>query len=300
MESIREFLTSYPLLVNLFWIALIATILYFLRKTVLNRLYPHMRESSSWYAVRKIATWISNTIIVLFVVYAFGDNLRGFSTTLGLAGAGITYALREVIVSFAGWFAIMFGDFFKTGDRVLLGGIKGDVVDIGLLRTTLMEMGEWVNGDQYTGRIVRVANSYIFNSPVYNYTAYFNFLWDEIHIPIRFGSDVKLAKTLVMETAEEIIDQYDEEADLQWRNMRRRYRLENASIEPQVFVSFDDNWIEVSLRYIVKNKRRRGTRDELFSRLLKKFEEAGDSIQLASETIEVVRSQTLQTDEDNQ
>ncbi len=72
----------------------------------------------------------------------FSDRVEGFYTTLGLAGAGITFALREVIVSIAGWFAIIFGDFFKVGDRILLGGIKGDVVDIGIFRTTLMEIGD--------------------------------------------------------------------------------------------------------------------------------------------------------------
>lgn len=292
MEIIRDFSEAYPLFTNIFWIIFIAIVLYLLRRAALNRLYPRMRESGNWYAVRKIATWISNILIILLILYAFGDNLRGLSTTIGLAGAGITYALREVIVSFAGWFAIMFGDFFKTGDRVLLGGIKGDVVDIGLLRTTVMELGEWVNGDQYTGRIVRVANSYIFNSPVYNYTANFDFLWDEIHVPIRFGSDVELVRNLLMQTAGELIDPYDEEAEEQWKKMQRRYRLEDASLQPQVYVSFDDNWIEVSLRYIVESRERRMLRDQLFSRILKKIDDAGERIELASETMEIIRDQS--------
>ncbi|OJF94666.1 mechanosensitive ion channel domain-containing protein [Alkalibacterium sp. 20] len=179
-----------------------------------------------------MAKWLNNLILVLAFVYIFGSNLSGFSTAIGWAGAGVTYALREVIVSFAGWFAIMFGDFFNTGDRVLLGGIKGDVVDIGMLRTTLMEMGEWVEGDQYTGRIVRVANSYIFTSPVYNYTADFKFLWDEIHVPLHFDSDIKLAKGIVLAIAEDIIGTYNEQAEEEWGNMKRRYRIENASLKP--------------------------------------------------------------------
>lgn len=69
------------------------------------------------------------------------------ATIIGLTGTGVAFALREVIVSFAGWFAIMFGDFFKVGDRVLLGGIKGDVINLGALRTTLMEIGDWVGRD---------------------------------------------------------------------------------------------------------------------------------------------------------
>lgn len=167
MTYIRSFTESYPLLVNIIWFLLFFIVLYLSRRFILNRLYENLKNSGHWYVTRKIARWLNNLILFILFLYIFGRNLTGLSTAIGLAGAGITYALREVIMSIAGWFAILFGDFFETGDRVLLGGIKGDVVDIGVLRTTLMEIGEWVNGDQYTGRIVRVANSYIFSSPVY-------------------------------------------------------------------------------------------------------------------------------------
>ena len=80
---------------------------------------------------------------------------------------------------------ILFGGFYKTGDRVQLGGIKGDVMDIGVLRTTVMEIGQWVDGDLYNGRIVLVANSFVFKEPVFNYSGDFPFLWDGIKIPIQ-------------------------------------------------------------------------------------------------------------------
>ncbi len=185
----------------------------------------------------------------------------------------------------------MFGDFFNTGDRVLLGGTKGDVVDIGVLRTTLMELGEWVDGDQYTGRIVRVANSYIFSSPVYNYTADFKFLWDEINVPLHFDSDIPLAKKIVLGIAEDTIGTYNERAEAEWANMKRRYRIENASLKPQVFISFDDNFVTLSLRYIVDTRERRGVRDRMFTAILDQFKEAGDRIELASETFEIVHEE---------
>jgi small-conductance mechanosensitive channel len=102
---------------------------------------------------------------------------------IGVAGAGIAFALQEVIGSVAGWIAISFGGFYRPGDRVQVGGIKGDVIDIGILRTTLMELGEWVNSDLYSGRIVRVANSFVFKQPVFNYSGDFPFLWDELRLP---------------------------------------------------------------------------------------------------------------------
>ncbi len=102
-------------------------------------------------------------------------GFAGLSVALGVPGAGIAFALQEVIASVASWVAVSFGNFYSPGDRVQLGGIKGDVIDVGVLRTTLMEMGEWVNGDLYNGRIVRVANSFVFKEPVYNYSADFPF-----------------------------------------------------------------------------------------------------------------------------
>ncbi|PTQ83980.1 small-conductance mechanosensitive channel [Trichococcus patagoniensis] len=288
MEFIRSYTESYPLLVNGIWFLLYFIILYALRRFILNRLYGRLKKSGRWHVARKLASWLNNFILFIIFMYIFGRNLTGFTTAIGLAGAGIAYALREVIVSIAGWFAILFGDFFETGDRVLLGGIKGDVVDIGALRTTLMEIGAWVDGDQYTGRIVRVANSYIFSSPVYNYTANFKFLWDEIMVPLRFESDMKLAKTILLEVAEKHTGQYNKEAAIAWENMERRYRLENASLENQVFLTFNDNWVEISLRYVVDYRERRGVKDKLFSEILQRFQQEGERLEIASETLEVI------------
>lgn len=288
MASIRNFIESYPLLINIIWFLLFFTFLYILRRFILNRLYKRLKQSEHWYVTQKVATWLNNLILFIAFMFIFGRNLTGLSTTLGLAGAGVTYALREVIVSIAGWVAILFGDFFETGDRVLLGGITGDVVDIGVLRTTLMEVGEWVGGDQYTGRIVRVSNSYIFSSPVYNYAADFKFLWDEIMVPLRFNSNMNLAKTILLEVGHKHTTEYRAEAQNAWLNMKRRYKLENASLDNQVFLTFNDNWVEINLRYVVDYRQRRGVKDKLFSDILQRFKEESESIELASETIEII------------
>jgi len=79
----------------------------------------------------------------------FSDKLGNLTVAFGVAGAGIAFALQEVIASIAGWVAVSFSNFYSVGDRVQLGGITGDVIDIGVLRTTLMETGQWVKGDQY-------------------------------------------------------------------------------------------------------------------------------------------------------
>lgn len=288
----RELIESInPIYTRLAIFIVVAAFLYVAAKRVLNRFYPVLQEQNKWYFTKKIVMNTIYVIIFLIFVFTFSDRFEGFYTTLGLAGAGITFALREVIVSFAGWFAILFGDFFKVGDRVLLGGIKGDVIDLGILRTTLMEIGDWVDGDQYNGRIVRVANSFIFTSPVYNYSANFQFVWDEIKVPIRFGSDNALVRKILDDVADEVIGEVSAQAKEAWYNMRKRFQLDDARLEHQTYMVFNDNWVEFSLRYVVDMKKRRLIRDRLFTRLLDEIEKYPGNIELASETFELVRDE---------
>ena len=118
-------------------------------------------KTESWYMTNKVINFIGYILVLFLLGIIFNDRLGGITVTLGLAGAGIAFALREVITSVAGWLGILFADFYKTGDRVQLGGIKGDVIDVGILRTTIMEVGEWVDADLYNGRIVRDRKSVV-------------------------------------------------------------------------------------------------------------------------------------------
>jgi small-conductance mechanosensitive channel len=132
-------------------------------------LFRYIKDSDNRYRARKFVTFIGYITGIIVIATIFSDKLSGLPVALGVAGAGIAFALQEVIASVAGWLVVSAGNFYKTGDRIQLGGIMGDVIDIGILRTTLMECRQWVNGDQYNGRIVRVANSFVFKEPVFNY-----------------------------------------------------------------------------------------------------------------------------------
>lgn len=180
--------------------------------------------------------------------------------------------------------------FFNAGDRVRLGGIKGDVVDISALRTTLMEVGEWVDGDQYTGRKVRVANSYIFSSPVYNYTSSFEFLWDEITIPIPFDSNLDLARTILLDISKKHTDKYIDQAELSWNQMRRQFKLEDASLENQIYLSLDENVVQISIRYVVDYQERRLVKDMLYQEIFKAFKEAGPELEIAPSSLVISSS----------
>lgn len=245
------------------------------------------------YGIRRGLTFFGYLAAILLIIGIFSNQLSSISVALGVAGVGIAFALQEVIVSIAGWIALSLGQFYTIGDRVQLGGIKGDVIDISILRTTIMEMGEWVKGDQYNGRIVRIANSFVFKEPVYNYSADFPFVWDEITIPIKYGSDHNLARQIISRVASDSVGEYVENARNQWAVMTRKYAVENAVVEPMVFLTANDNWMEFTLRYVVDFGKRRGTKDLLFTQILDAIAQTDGKVSMASATIHLVEAPTL-------
>jgi small-conductance mechanosensitive channel len=221
------------------------------------------------------------------ILVTFSAKLSGITVFLGVAGAGIAFALQEIIVSAAGFLAINFSKFYSVGDRVMLGGIKGDVIDIGLLRTSLMQVGDWVNGDQYNGKMVRVANSFIFKEPVYNYSGEFPFLWDEVVIPLKTESDYHWAKEEFLKILNEVQGPYAQEAEKHWQKMTERMMIEDARVKPMVHVSFDQNWISFTLRYVVDYKLRRSTKDQIFTKCLDMIRASEGRLIIASAAIEI-------------
>jgi small-conductance mechanosensitive channel len=265
---------------------LIGVLVRVLRQYLVQRIHDGDRR----YQVRKFITFSGYIVALVFVLAIFSHQLSTLTVAFGVAGAGIAFALQEVIASVAGFVAVSFGGFYKIGDRVQLGGIKGDVIDIGILRTTLMEIGEWVKSDAYNGRVVRVANSFVFKEPVFNYSGDFPFLWDELTLPVKYGSDYPEARRLLLDAAQAVIGYSIPEAQKAWRGMLNKYRIEDASVEPMVTVTANDNWVEFTLRYVTDYKRRRLIRDALFSRILEAVEQPGSRVTIASGTLQIISS----------
>jgi len=257
-------------------------------RAVHRTLPRYIRDNDTRYRVRKIVSLLGYLAGFLYLTVVFRSQLGGLTVAFGVAGAGIAFALQEVIASIAGWVAVALGNFYRIGDRVQLGGIRGDVIDVGVLRTTIMECGSWVNGDLYNGRIVRVANSFVFKEPVFNYSADFPFLWDEITVPIRYGGDRRQARDLIERVVQEVVGGYAEFAKQSWEHMVAKYRIEDARVQPMVTMVANDNWIEFTARYVVDFKQRRTTKDEIFRRLLDAIDGSGGAVTLASATFELV------------
>ena len=233
------------------------------------------------YRMRKMIVFLGYLLAILFLAGIFSNQLHSIVIALGVASAGIAFALKEVIVSVAGWLAISSGRFYNIGDRVKLSGTIGDVIDIGVFSTTLMEIGEWVKGDQYSGRVVRIANSFVFTEPVYNFSADFPYLWDEIVLPVKYGSNIQMTRSILQQTAKEVVGKYSQPARDQWKEMYKKYRLEHESVDPVVTLTANDNWLEFTLRYIVDYKKRRSTKDQLFEVIINKIERTDGQVAIA-------------------
>lgn len=289
----QDFINQYlfdPVIGKIVTILVGVAVIWVIVKSIQRNILGKIKDNDNRYKAKKFGGFIGFILTVLLISVVYSDKLGGLTVAFGVAGAGIAFALQEVIASFAGWLAIMFGGFYKTGDRVELGGIKGDVMDIGVLRTTIMETGKWVEGDLYNGRIVLVANSFVFKEPVYNYSGDFPFLWDEIKIPIQYGSNYQKTNTILLQIGKEVAGDLSQKSMEKWQHLQIKYRLEDAQTEPMVSLIANDNWVEFTLRYIVNYKRRRATKTELFTRILAEVEATNGEIRFASATFQLVEA----------
>lgn len=286
-EALKRFLFD-PTVGKIASILIGIAIIWIIIKFLQRKFVTNISDNGHRYKALKFSNFIGYALSILLLIIVFSDKLGGFTVALGVAGAGIAFALQEVIMSVAGWIAIMFGGFYKPGDRVQLGGIKGDVMDVGVLRTTIMETGQWVDGDLYSGRIVFVANSFVFKEPVFNYSGDFPFLWDEIKIPIQYGSNYDLAREIIEQAGKDIAGSLSEESQEKWSKLQVTYRLENAQTEPMVSLIANDNWVEFTLRYIVSYRKRRLIKSEVFTEILKKVDASNGQIKFGSATFQLV------------
>jgi len=290
MEKLEVTLTNWfhePLIERLLTILIGIVVILLLTYLVKRALKRTIKSNGNKYRARKAVNIFGYLLIVSVVLFVYSDKLGNIGIALGVAGAGIAFALQEVIISIAGWFSIVIGGTVGVGQRIKIGEVKGDIIDIGVMNTTIMEIGDWVQGDLYNGRIVTIANSFVFKDKVHNYSAEYPFLWDEIIIPLRTKSDYTLARKVFTDVLIEVCGEYASNSEKQWGKLTDKYRVEEAQVQPMVTLQFDENWISFTLRYIVDYKKRRRTKDIIYTRLLEEISKNDDIIMIATSTLEI-------------
>lgn len=286
MEKINTWINN-PITQRLIFIGIGVLIILIAAQLVKKGLNNTVKSNDNKYKARKAVGLISYIFIIALVLFVYSDKLGNVGVALGVAGAGVAFALQELIITLAGWLNIVVSGNVLVGQRVKIGEIKGDIIDISIMRTTIMEVGEWVDGDLYNGCIVSVANSFVFKENVHNYSAEYPFLWDEITIPIRTESDYKKAKELFTNVLISICGDYATKSQSQWKELSNKFKVEEAQVQPMVTLKFDESWITFTLRYIVDYKKRRGTKDLIYTTLLDEIAKYDDIIMIASAAIEV-------------
>lgn len=244
------------------------------------------RASRSMRRIGMIVTFIA---IVLLWSPGFGD----LATVLTVIGAGMAIALRDVLLSVAGWMRVVLMGEYKEGDRVEVGGIQGDVIDIRVLRTTLMEIGGWVEADQSTGRIVHVPNSWIFEKGVFNYTRGFRFIWNEMSFTVSFRSDWRAARDILQKHAEESAEIVEKQARTEIHAMSREFLIHYSILTPFVYVRVVPNGVRLTLRYLCEARKRRGSEHALTIMIIDDFKKHPD-IELAYDMLGLMPPDTPQ------
>lgn len=236
---------------------------------------------------------VGGFIAFLTFIALLSPDIRGLVTLLTVIGAGLAIALREALLSFAGWVRITIISPYRIGDRIEVNGIRGDVIDVRVMRTTLMEIGSWVQADQSTGRIVHLPNSWVFMHAVYNYSRGFSFIWNEIPVTVSFRSDWRAARDIMLGLAEESAAIVEQQAAKEIREMSREFLIHYGILTPFVYVQFANNGVVLTLRYLCEARKRRGTEHAITVSMLDAFRENGQ-IELAYPMVGVATADTAQ------
>ncbi len=280
---------------NIVFTLIALTLIFVARIAVLRLIKANIEDHDSEYRARKIVNYVVSAIFIISVAFIWVDAFGSLPTYLGLVSAGIAIALSDVLKNMAGWAFILTRRPFAIGDRIEVTDLKGDVIDIRLFRFSLMEVGNWVDADQSTGRLVHVPNGVVFTNPVANYTEGFAYIWDEIPILITFESDYKLAKSLVQDILMSDAPDTQGRAGQRIRETASKYSIKIGTLTPTVYVSVRDSGVLLTARYLVATRSRRGGEHRIWEAVLDAFAEH-DNIDLAYPTIRTYFPDRLQLD----
>jgi small-conductance mechanosensitive channel len=292
------------LLLTLGFIAVVLVVRFTL--TGLSKLVlPGLHNERARFWIRQTVSIVAALIGIVGIVSIWFDDPTRLTTAAGLVTAGLAFALQRVVTSIAGYIVILRSRVFTVGDRIAMSGVRGDVIALGFIQTTIMEMGQspgeqaddpsvWVKSRQYTGRIVTVTNDKVFEAPVYNYSRDFPYLWDEMTIPITYKDDRHRAEEIMLEAARRRTVKIGELSSEALAKMHDRYYVRDVDFQPKVYWRITDNWLELTVRFIAEASGVRALKDAMSRDILSGFDEAG--IGIASATFDIVGLPTLRVE----
>jgi small-conductance mechanosensitive channel len=261
---VRQRAALHNMIEVLLWILLVVVLVY-LANRVIERFTRDLKTENkrvdTLRAVLKFSAQAVGAIAILFLIFGLPDQT---TTILGLAGAGLTVAMKDFIMAFLGWFSLMGRNGIRVGDWVEINGVGGEVVEIGLLKTVLLETGNWTDAGHPTGRKVSFMNSFAIEGHFFNFTTSGQWMWDELRVTIPSNQD----PYPVIEGIQKLVTKETEAnartAEQEWQHTTSRYRIQAFSAAPALNVLPSGDGVEVQVRYITRAHDRHEMRKRLY------------------------------------
>jgi small-conductance mechanosensitive channel len=261
--------------------AILIALLVLSRVVLVRVVGRNVQDPIARYHWTKAVSYTVAVIGILLVGRIWFVGFRSVATFLGLVGAGLVITLKEPVLNMAGWFFLLWRRPFVVGDRVQIGDFAGDVIDRRLFQFSILEVGNWIDADQSTGRIVHIPNGRLFTDPLANYTKSFAYIWNEVSVTITFESNWRMAKRLLQEVGETMRMAPEEESAV--LRQKEEYLIFYSTLAPAVYVRGGDSGIVLTLRYMCGARQRRGTEQTIWEAVLDAFA-ARDDIDFAYPT----------------
>ncbi|GAB3527890.1 hypothetical protein GCM10027443_04890 [Pontibacter brevis] len=261
---------------DLFYSAGVILVLWLLSRILLWAIFRRENDLRKQYQWRRFTNYVATGIAILLLSNIWFNGFESIATFLGLLSAGLVLALRDPLLSMAGWLYILWKRPFRIGDRIQVGDTIGDVIDIRLFQFTLNEIRGWVDADQATGRVVNVPNARVFMEPQANYNYGFPFVWQEIPVNITFESNWQKAKQILQEITARHAEQLSEAAVQQVKRQSQRHLIFYEDLQPKLYTTVRENGIQLTVRYLCGVMRRRQSSHLIWEEVLTRFLAAPD------------------------
>ena len=255
-------------------LTIIVLLIFGILKLIVRKVYSKlpMNDKKKYFRNRKIKI-ILTIMSLIIIILIWGEKIQGIITLISFVSAGLTIAIREIIFNFFSWIYINFRKPFEVEDRIEIDGIKGDVINMHALGFEMLEIGERVNAEQSSGRIVHVPNSYIFTKTLKNYTKVFKYIWNEMKIDIELDSDVEKTKEIIYDILHnnEVLKEIPKKTEDAVEEEIFEYRIYYNYLEPIIYTKIVGAHIELNLRYLVHPKKARDVEEEINEKILDEY-----------------------------
>lgn len=251
----------------------------------------NVKDDRQQFLLTKNVRYILGFIAFFLIGRLWLDGFQSIATYLGLLSAGLAIALKDIVADFAAWLFLLWKRPFDIGDRIEIGPHKGDVIDKRVFKFTIVEIGNWVDAEQSTGRVIHIPNHRVFLDPIANYTTGFEFIWNELTVNLTFDSNWKKAKQLLQEIANRHATEITPEAERQIRETKQEYMITYKYLTPTVYTSVGPNGIRLTVRYLTHPRRRRGSEQMIWEDILTTIS-THDDIRIAYQTVRIVDQAT--------